>query len=333
VHAGVLPPDTQPQEAFFVAADFLSQPGIFGLIMAALTAALMSTVDTLITAVSAVAVNDVYRPYVRPQASERELLKVARVCAVAVTLLGIALVPLFMMFESIYAAHGAMTAAVTPPLVVALLLSVFWRRFTRKAALLTLVGGMAAIAVSLFVPQVIAPLAHGVPLADAGEGLFAGMRQYKFMRALYGLVVSGAIAVIVTLLTKPDTSGRARGLVWGTIADAIERYKGSPGHERSGRRAIARPRPAGDDRTHESTGLPLVNISRGLARMLDAAAGDLLYVSDRRAWLGGLHSTHAIVGDVIEEPDETLIELGATSWNTVVTPHRLEEPIAVERLY
>lgn len=67
VHAGVLP-ELDPKEAFFVAAEFLSRPGMFGLVVAALTAALMSTVDTLITAVAAVVVNDVYKPYVRPLA-------------------------------------------------------------------------------------------------------------------------------------------------------------------------------------------------------------------------------------------------------------------------
>ena len=52
-----------------------------------------------------------------------------------------------MTFDSIYDAHGAFTAAVTPPLVVTLVLSVFWRRFTAVAALCTLGGGLAAIGV------------------------------------------------------------------------------------------------------------------------------------------------------------------------------------------
>ena len=49
------------QRAFFITSSFLSQPGVFGLVMAALTAALMSTVDTLITAISAIVVNDIYQ--------------------------------------------------------------------------------------------------------------------------------------------------------------------------------------------------------------------------------------------------------------------------------
>ncbi|MBT6435681.1 MAG: sodium:solute symporter family protein, partial [Deltaproteobacteria bacterium] len=140
-NAGVLPANMDPASVFFVASEFLcTTPGLFGLIMAALTAALMSTVDTLITAVAAIIVNDVYTPLINPEANDRDLLKVARITSVGVTLMGIALVPVFMMFDSIYAAHGAFTAAVTPPLVVTLVFSVFCKRFTAKAATWTLAG-------------------------------------------------------------------------------------------------------------------------------------------------------------------------------------------------
>ena len=156
--------------------------------------------------------NDVYKPYVNPKAGEKQLLRTARFSAVGVTLLGIALVPVFMQFKTIYAAHGAMTAAITPPLVVALLLSVFWRRFTAPAALATIVGGLVAIGVSIFIPEIIRPFAHGVPMdadfREAGDGLFAGAKQYKFMRALFGLGVSGLIGVVVTLFTKPEPKDR-----------------------------------------------------------------------------------------------------------------------------
>ena len=43
VHAGALPPDISGKEAFFIASDFLSTPGLFGLIMAALTATIRSS--------------------------------------------------------------------------------------------------------------------------------------------------------------------------------------------------------------------------------------------------------------------------------------------------
>jgi SSS family solute:Na+ symporter len=332
VQAGMLPPDLAPGEAFFIASEFLSTPGIFGLILAALTAALMSTVDTLITAVSAVVVNDVYKPC-RPKAKDPELLRVARISAVSVTLLGIALVPIFQQFKTIYEAHGAMTAAVTPPLVVVLLLSVFWRRFTAPAALATVVGGTLAIALSIFVPQVIEPFAHGVPAGDRGEGLLGGMTQYKFMRACYGICISLAIGVGVTLFTRPEPSHRQRGLVWGTVAAAIEHYKGSPGSESAGRQALALPL-AGDVEPDPrgQARLPVVSISRSLARELEAEPADLVYITDRRWWTGGLNSVHAIVGEVVDG-DGPAVRMGPETFTSVVAKKRGVEPVKVQKLY
>jgi Na+/proline symporter len=51
VNHGDLPNTVEASQAFYVATELLSSPGVFGLVLAALTAALMSTVDTLITAV------------------------------------------------------------------------------------------------------------------------------------------------------------------------------------------------------------------------------------------------------------------------------------------
>ena len=68
-------------------------------------------------------------------------------------MLGVALVPVFASFGSIYAAHGAFTAAVTPPLVIALLLGIFWKRFTPTAAVWTMVGGGLAIFATILFPR------------------------------------------------------------------------------------------------------------------------------------------------------------------------------------
>ena len=65
---------------------------IFGLIMAALTAALMSTADTLINATSAVTVNDIWKPYVKQDATDRYYLSVARWVSIVATVLGLLLV-------------------------------------------------------------------------------------------------------------------------------------------------------------------------------------------------------------------------------------------------
>ena len=332
VHAGKLPGDLKADEAFYVAAELLCAPGIFGLVIAALTAALMSTLDTLITAVAAIAVNDFYKPLVRPQATERQQLRAARATSIAVAILGIALVPIFAKFKTIYAAHGAFTAAVTPPLVVTLLLSVFWRRFTRAAALWTLVGGMAAIVFSIFFPIVIQPFAQGVPMGDAGHDLFAGMRQYKFMRALFGLVVSAAIGVGAALCTRPEPWERQRGLVWGTVADALRKFGVAGGVERAASHTFALPAAGATDNVDPDTGYPLITISTPLAAALQAQVGDVINVSDRRWWFGGLRSVTGRI-DVVTERESSIVQLSPASFRRVAGARRGDRPVVVERLY
>ena len=335
VNSGDLPADTKPGQAFYVATELLSTPGMFGLILAALTAALMSTVDTLITAISAVVVNDVYKVHIKPDATDEQLLKTARITAVAVTMLGVLLVPCFMMFDSIYDAHGAFTAAVTPPLVVALLLSVFWRRFTATAALCTMIFGLLAIGLSMIFPIIITPFAHGVPMGESGDGLLAGMKQFKFMRACYGVSVCFAIGVGVTLFTKPESFARQKGLVWGTIKDALKNFKGTDGAELPSQKSLASVAMVDEERTSQSAvQLPVVRVAQSLAAKINIQQGDLLHVSDRRWWLGGLCSAQCVVGEVFEsDSNQDKIELGPKLYRQIVSPKRRDQLVVIERLY
>ena len=192
----------------------------------------------------------------------------ARWSSVGITLFGVLLVPVFASYGSIYSAHSAFTAAVTPPLVVALLLGVFWRRYTPAAARWTMVGGAAVIFVSILVPEIITPFAHGVPMREAGDAFLAGSGQYKFMRALFGIVACLVIGVSVTYLTVPRRLDEVRGLVWGTVSDAIAHYKGRPGDESESPWVNASAMTQEDDRASEATGLPIVRVGSGVAERL-----------------------------------------------------------------
>ncbi len=162
-------------------------PGMFGVVIAAILAALMSTLVTYITAVSAVAVNDIWRT-VQPNRSDKFYLSAARLTALAATLLGVAMVPLFNRFDSIYQAISYFTSAISPPLVVVIFLAITWRKFTARGAFWTLVLGSAAMLASMHKPALIYPLGHG-------EGPETG---YPYLRALFGLVVSGPLAIAIT---------------------------------------------------------------------------------------------------------------------------------------
>jgi SSS family solute:Na+ symporter len=296
--AGLISAPADLDDIFVVVSNALCKPGVFGLILAALTAALMSTADTLINAVSAVAINDVYRPYIRPGLPDRHYLRASRWVAIGTALVGLALVPVFGAFESIYVAHGTFTAAVTPPMAVALLLGVFWRRFTPSAALWTMIGGSVAVGLSFIWPELITPFAHGTPMYPDGVA-DSPYKAYTYIRALYALVASAAIGVTVSWFTRPASTDRLNGLTWNTIAAAKRLFKGAEPSERRGRPARARlvlvDTPASEELKEQ------VRIDADAMERMQAEIGDLVHVRDSRWWLGGLRSSHARLGAPLPE--------------------------------
>jgi len=287
VNVGVIAPDTNPKSIFVVVSNLLCAPGVFGLVIAALTAALMSTVDTLINAVSVIAINDIYRPYVKKGASDRHYLSVARWVSIISAIIGIALVPVYASFKTIYAAHGAFTAAITPPLLVTILLGAFWKRYNAPGALATMLGGAGMIFLSILFPVLIKPIAHGVP-ADGG---------YIYMRALFGLLASSTIGIAVTLFTKPPAESKLTGLVFSTVNAAIFKFKGSAPNEQPGQKVRVKVK-----FTDLSEGeLNQVRLSENVMQQLNARPGDLLHVSDPAWWYGGLRSAGVVAGAIHSE--------------------------------
>ncbi|NOR13879.1 MAG: sodium/solute symporter [Candidatus Aminicenantes bacterium] len=312
VSQGVLPPDVDAHQIFVRVANTVCQPGLFGFVMAALTAALMSTIDTLINAVSAVAVNDVYKPYVAPNASDKHHLRVARIVSFSAALMGIALVPVFASFKSIYVAHGSFTASITPPMVVTIVLGVYWKKFTSSAAFWTLFGGTVMVVLSIAWPVLITPFSHGV---DPSGG-------FKYMRALFGLAASGIIAVLVSYLTKTKSAKAIEGLVVGTLDKAKEKYKGAPANEVEGKKVAVL--------LNVSEEIEELSVSQKIAQLMSAKKGDIVYVSDARRWLGGLRSVHARISAIHEEDtlEVWITPALAKQGNLVVDrKHRIEKII------
>ncbi|MBN1274051.1 MAG: sodium/solute symporter [Candidatus Aminicenantes bacterium] len=312
ISQGLLPDSVDPNRIFVLVADKVCMPGLFGFIMAALTAALMSTIDTLINAVSSVAVNDVYRPYIKPDAPDKHYLKAARIFSLFSACLGIALVPLFSSFRSIYVAHGSFTASITPPMVTAIVLGMFWRKFSPRAAFWTLVGGSCLVAFSIVFPVMVKPFSHGVNPAGG----------FKYMRALFGLAASGAVAVVFSLVSRPRPRKEIETLVVGGLKKAKEAFKGGPINEREGKKVLV---DVSVDSEKEG-----IRVSRFVADRMSAECGDLVYLSDARSWLGGLRSVHSRITEIFPGGSK-IVSVGrdtAASGSLVLKrKHRIEKII------
>ena len=348
---GIVSPNTSPDEIFVVVASIVTSPGIFGFIMAALTAALMSTVDTLINATAAIFVNDVYRPimkylkkkYDNNKQKDKQELFAARITSIAITAAGVLSVLAFIQFPTVYEAHGYFHSTLTPPLVVAIFMGVFWKRFTPAGVITTFLGCVLLMILGARFPEVfISPFDHGIEMNPD--------RPYSYIRAFYNLIVCVGVGVFVTVTTviqkniastiksnknsksimwvlsvftgvvyllailgfsslqfifpvfiivlvpiivtyysDYDEESSTKGLTVYSINEAKLAFKGSKVNEKLGE-TVEVNYYVSDHEQDE------IMFSKNDLSKLEAEVGDLVYLSDKRKWLGGLKSIHSKIG-------------------------------------
>lgn len=116
--------------------DFLP-PVVLGLVVASLLAAFMSTVSTLINWGASYLTNDLYYRFIKPQATQAELVLAGRIASAVVTVLG-AMAAFFA--EDVTTVFRLVIAIGTGPGLV-LILRWFWWRVNAAAELASMIGG------------------------------------------------------------------------------------------------------------------------------------------------------------------------------------------------
>ncbi len=196
-------PNTKPDEIFIVVSYLIAKPGVFGFIVAALIAALMSTVSTFINATAAIYIYDIHQPlkeyFHKKKGTEKQEnkqeLSAARYASIVMTTLGALTVIPFSQFPTVYEAHGYFHSTLTPPLVVAIFFGVLWKRFSPAAVISSLIAGVSLMVLGAKFPaQLIGPLAHGTVMDTA--------HPYIYISALYNTLGCAVVAVFVTLIHK-----------------------------------------------------------------------------------------------------------------------------------
>ena len=279
---GILPMDLQPNDVFVAVTNIVASPGVFGFIIAALCAALMSTADTLVNASSAIVVNDIYGPLSKKEQTDKKQLEVARYASIGIKVIAIILVPFFNSFDSIYEAHGWFHSTFTPPLVVAVFLGIFWKRFTTPAVIATFTVGAFLMILGQFNHELIAPFSHGIELRPG--------RGYSYIGALYNIFVCASVGVIVSFLTAPPTKEKVNGLTVYDVAKLKANFKGGKINENEGEIVIV-------DWEISDSDENVIKFSKNDMERMKAEVGDLVYLCDNRKWLGGLKSIHSVYGN------------------------------------
>jgi SSS family solute:Na+ symporter len=132
--------------------DFLP-PALLGLVVASLIAAFMSTVSTLINWGASYLTNDLYGRFLRPEASQSELVLAGRMASVLVTALG-AVAAFYS--QDVTTVFRLVIAIGTGPGLV-LILRWFWWRINAAAELAAMVAGFLVGLVTTVVPILTIP--------------------------------------------------------------------------------------------------------------------------------------------------------------------------------
>ena len=133
------------ETVFIALTQALFNPWIAGILLAAILAAIMSTVDSQLLVCSSAIAEDFYKQILRKDAPQKELVWIGRIAVIVLALLAASLAsdPDSKVLDLVAYAWGGFGAAFGPVVI----LSLFWRRMTRNGTLVGMVVGALTVIV------------------------------------------------------------------------------------------------------------------------------------------------------------------------------------------
>jgi sodium/proline symporter len=186
---------SDPETIFILLSDLLFHPLISGFLLAAILAAIMSTISSQLLVSSSSLTEDFYGLFIRRDAPQKELVMVGRlaVLAVALAAIGLAYNPENNVLGLVANAWAGFGAAFGPLII----LSLTWRRMTRDGALAGMVVGAATVLFWIF-----------APVLPSGAALTTVLYEM-----VPGFALSALAIVVVSLMGRAPT---------GEVADTFD---------------------------------------------------------------------------------------------------------------
>ncbi|EIJ67835.1 sodium/proline symporter PutP [Pasteurella bettyae] len=148
--AGIV--NQEPEQVFIELAKLLFNPWIAGILLSAILAAVMSTLSCQLLISSSALTEDFYKGFIRPKATERELVWLGRAMVLVIAALAIWIAQdenskVLKLVEFAWAGFGSSFGPVV-------LLSLFWKRMTSSGAM----AGMLTGAIVVFCWKIVMPV-------------------------------------------------------------------------------------------------------------------------------------------------------------------------------
>lgn len=172
--------------------------GIRGLMLAALVAAVTSTVDSILNSASTLVTMDFVQNF-RPNTSQASLVTIGRITTVGALIVACIWAPSLASFSSLYDYLQSVLSYVTPPVVATFLLGIMWTRVNGLAAFTTLVT-VVPLGVLFFILNEVIPESAPIQFLYAAGISFA---------------VSLVMLIGISLATgAPSDPERVREVTW-----------------------------------------------------------------------------------------------------------------------
>ena len=194
----------------------LLPPGMRGLVVGGLLAALMSSLSSLFNSCATLFTVDIYEK-VFPNRSERHLVGVGRVATTIIVVLGMCWIPVMYRISDggIYQYLQSVQGYLAPPITAVFLLGLFWSRVNANGAkwglIIGFVAGMAKLAIQAqFSTLDETKLSTPLILADIGD--------FNFLYASGCLFLLSAGVVVLASLSGPRPDSDAlKGLIFSSL--------------------------------------------------------------------------------------------------------------------
>ncbi|RKF20192.1 sodium/proline symporter PutP [Alginatibacterium sediminis] len=134
-----------PERIFMILVDALFSPAISGILLAAILAAIMSTADSQLLVSSSAFAEDIYKQWVRPDATSQEVMWIGRlgIIIIALCALVLAMNPESSVLGLVSYAWAGFGAAFGP----VILISLYWKSMSKVGAIAGIVVGGASVVI------------------------------------------------------------------------------------------------------------------------------------------------------------------------------------------
>ena len=141
-----LPTLEQADKAYPWLLQFLPT-GLKGVAFAALAAAIVSSLASMLNSTSTIFTMDIYKQYINKNASDKATVNVGRISAAVALIIGSIMAPLLGGIDQAFQFIQEYTGIVSPGILAVFMLGLFWKKTTNKGAI---VGALVSIPIAMY---------------------------------------------------------------------------------------------------------------------------------------------------------------------------------------